>query len=165
MAKLERTSRCTSQNKDYGKCSKISNNIIPNNKIVSEYDHEQHYHKQQTKPWHREEEPRNHETPGRQTKQSNELSLSSSKTKGSINKISNSRFLQKGIDKQDKLKPDCFWTSSQICVSRTCYSDKQFVNSNTENPHFDLSRKRQVIEILEHLPLKLNINHPLQWKK
>ena len=33
-------------------------------------------HKQQTDPWHREEEPQNyHETPGRQTKQSNQLSL------------------------------------------------------------------------------------------
>ena len=33
-------------------------------------------HKLQTNPWHREEEPHNnHETPGRQTKQSNQLSL------------------------------------------------------------------------------------------
>ena len=33
-------------------------------------------HKLQTKPRHREEEPHNnHETPGRQTKQSNQLSL------------------------------------------------------------------------------------------
>ena len=37
-----------------------------------------HIHKQQTTPWHREEEPLNHyETPGRQIKQSNQLSLSS----------------------------------------------------------------------------------------
>ena len=35
-----------------------------------------HNHKLQTNLWHREEEPRNnHETPGRQTKQSNHLSL------------------------------------------------------------------------------------------
>ena len=35
-----------------------------------------HNRKLQTNPWHREEEPRNnHETPGRQTKQSNTLSL------------------------------------------------------------------------------------------
>ena len=34
------------------------------------------YHKPQTTPWHREEEPLNrHETPGRQIKQSNQLSL------------------------------------------------------------------------------------------
>ena len=34
------------------------------------------YHKLQTNPWHREEEPHNnHETPVRQTKQSNQLSL------------------------------------------------------------------------------------------
>ena len=34
------------------------------------------YHKLQTTPWHREEEPLNHhETPGRQIKQSNQLSL------------------------------------------------------------------------------------------
>ena len=35
-----------------------------------------HHHKPQTNPWHREEEPHNHhETHGRQTKQSNQLSL------------------------------------------------------------------------------------------
>ena len=35
-----------------------------------------HNHKTQTTPWHREEEPLNHhETPGRQIKQSNQLSL------------------------------------------------------------------------------------------
>ena len=35
-----------------------------------------HNHKLQTNPWHREEEPHNnHETPGRQTKQSNQPSL------------------------------------------------------------------------------------------
>ena len=35
-----------------------------------------HNHKSQTTPWHREEEPLNHhETPGRQNKQSNQLSL------------------------------------------------------------------------------------------
>ena len=35
-----------------------------------------HNHKPQTKRWHHEEEPHNHhETPGRQTKQSNHLSL------------------------------------------------------------------------------------------
>ena len=35
-----------------------------------------HSHKPQTNQWHREEEPQNnHETPGRHTKQSNQLSL------------------------------------------------------------------------------------------
>ena len=35
-----------------------------------------HNHKPKTNPWHREEEPHNHhETPGRQTKKSNQLSL------------------------------------------------------------------------------------------
>ena len=34
---------------------------------------EYHNHKRRTNPWHHEEEP--HETPGRQTKQSNQLSL------------------------------------------------------------------------------------------
>ena len=35
-----------------------------------------HNHKPKTNPWYREEEPHNHhETPGRQTKQSNQLSL------------------------------------------------------------------------------------------
>ena len=45
-------------------------------KIVSKYDQEIHNHKQQTNPWHHEEEPHNHqETTGRQTKHSNQLSL------------------------------------------------------------------------------------------
>ena len=46
-------------------------------KIVSEYHQEiPHNHKLQTHPWHREEEPQNyHETPGRQTKPSNQLTL------------------------------------------------------------------------------------------
>ena len=45
-------------------------------KIVSEYDQKNTQHKLQTNPWHREEEPHNnHETPGRQTKQINQLSL------------------------------------------------------------------------------------------
>ena len=43
---------------------------------MSEYDQENHNHKPQTIPWHREEEPLNHhEKPGRQIKQSNQLSL------------------------------------------------------------------------------------------
>ena len=47
-----------------------------------------HNHKLQTTPWHREEEPHNnHETPGRQTMQSNQPSLphqDDSKTKMDI---------------------------------------------------------------------------------
>ena len=44
--------------------------------MVSEYDQKYHNHKLQTTPWHREEEPLNHhETPGRQIKQGNQLSL------------------------------------------------------------------------------------------
>ena len=43
--------------------------------IVSEYAQENHTHKLQPNPWHREGEPHNNnETPGRQTKQSNQLS-------------------------------------------------------------------------------------------
>ena len=54
------------QKPHYGKVSKI----------VSEYDQENHNHKPQTNPWHREEEPlNNHETQGGQIKQSNQLSL------------------------------------------------------------------------------------------
>ena len=45
-------------------------------KIVSEYDQEIPDHKLQTTLWHRKKEPLNHhETPGRQIKQSNQLSL------------------------------------------------------------------------------------------
>ena len=44
--------------------------------IVSEYDQEIHNNKPQTNPWHRKKEPHNnHETQGRQTKQSIQLSL------------------------------------------------------------------------------------------
>ena len=40
-----------------------------------------HSHKPQTTPWHRGEEPLNHhETPGRQVKQSSQLSLPHQKT-------------------------------------------------------------------------------------
>ena len=42
-------------------------------------------HKPQTNPWHREEEPHNHhETPGRQTKQSNQLSLRAAGVTGNV---------------------------------------------------------------------------------
>ena len=45
-------------------------------KIVSEYDQEIQQYKPQTSPWHRKEETLNHhETPGRQIKQSKQLSL------------------------------------------------------------------------------------------
>ena len=49
---------------------------IDMNKKVSEYDQEIPQSQTAATPWHREEEPLNHcETPGRQTKQSNQLSL------------------------------------------------------------------------------------------
>ena len=49
-----------------------SNIAIKNSDTIRKY----HNHKLQTNPWHPEEEPHNHhETPGRQTKQSNRLSL------------------------------------------------------------------------------------------
>ena len=45
-------------------------------KIVSEYDQEIPQSQTQTAPWHRGEEPLNHhETPEREIKQSNQLSL------------------------------------------------------------------------------------------
>ena len=50
--------------------------LVQPRKIVSMI-RKYHNHKLQTTPWHREEEPLNHhETPGRQIKQSNQLSLS-----------------------------------------------------------------------------------------
>ena len=46
-------------------------------KIVSENYQEIYNHKLQTNPWHRDEEPHNnYETQGKQTKSSNQLSLS-----------------------------------------------------------------------------------------
>ena len=48
------------------------NNVSQTFSMISKY----HNHKPQTTLWHREEEPLNHhETPGRQIKQSNQLSL------------------------------------------------------------------------------------------
>ena len=45
-------------------------------KIVSEHDQEIPQSQTADNPWHRKEEPLNHrETPGRQIKQSNQLSL------------------------------------------------------------------------------------------
>ena len=50
--------------------------FIFDSKIVSEYDQEIPKSQTADNPWHREEEPPNHhETPGRQIKQSNQLSL------------------------------------------------------------------------------------------
>ena len=50
--------------------------IFGSHEIVSEYDQEIPQSETADKPWHREEEPLNHhETPGRQIKQSNQLSL------------------------------------------------------------------------------------------
>ena len=61
---------------DFKKAFDLVDHQILLSKIVSEYDQESHNHKPQTTPWHREEEPLNHhETPGRQIKQSNQLSL------------------------------------------------------------------------------------------
>ena len=50
--------------------------LILTAKIVSEYDQEIPQSQTADNPWHREEEPLNHhKTPGRQIKQSNQLSL------------------------------------------------------------------------------------------
>ena len=50
--------------------------IRAHSKIVSEYDQEIPQSQTADNPWYREEEPLNHhETPGRQIKQSNQLSL------------------------------------------------------------------------------------------
>ena len=40
---------------------------------------------------------------------------------------------QKGLDKQGRPRPDCFFRSSLVWVFRVCYSDKHFVNSTPEN--------------------------------
>ena len=52
----------------------LKHNLLTIPKIASEYDQE--IPQSQTTMWHREEEPLNHhEAPGRQIKQSNQLSL------------------------------------------------------------------------------------------
>ena len=53
-----------------------SNKKIKTPKIVVNVIRKYHNHKPQTTPWHREDEPlNNHETPGRQIKQSSQLPL------------------------------------------------------------------------------------------
>ena len=60
---------------DYGHFVGDRYDVADELKIVSMI-RKYHNHKLQTTPWHREEEPLNHhETPGRQIKQSNQLSL------------------------------------------------------------------------------------------
>ena len=55
-----------------GGCRGSSESTLVKNSMIRKY----HNHKLQTTPWHREEEPLNHhETPGRQIKLSNQLSL------------------------------------------------------------------------------------------
>ena len=57
-----------------GKFSKATRRCYT--QLLSEYGQEYHNYKLQTNPWHREEElHNNHETSGRQTKQSNQFSL------------------------------------------------------------------------------------------
>ena len=60
---------------------------------------------------------------------------------------------QKVLDKQCRPRSDCFWWSSLIRVFPVCYSDKHFMNSSPEKKHLLEYRKRNVFEILEHLPL------------
>ena len=56
-----------------------------------------HNHKLQTTPWHREEEPLKHgETPGRQIKQSNQLSLPHQDDCNTVSKVI--RLQRSGID-------------------------------------------------------------------
>ena len=65
----EKPRTCTSNNISFVKCL-----IVP--KILSEYDQEIPQSQTADNPWHRKEETLNHhETPGRQTKQSNQLSF------------------------------------------------------------------------------------------
>ena len=41
---------------------------------------------------------------------------------------------QKGLDKQLRLRSDCFWSLTRVFP--VCYSDKHFVNSSPKNQHF-----------------------------
>ena len=60
----------------YGSAKEILEHIFVYAYKIESMIREHHTHKLQTTPWHREEEPHNnHETPGRQTKQSNQPSL------------------------------------------------------------------------------------------
>ena len=78
---------------------------------------------------------------------------------------------QKGLDKKDRPRSDCFWRSSKkgrprsdcfwrsslIRVFPICYSDKKFVNSSSEtvtNILFE-NRKKKMFKILKHLPYTL----------
>ena len=63
-------------NNDIVKLIRYSIRLFADNTKIVSMIKKYHNHKLQTNPLHREEEPRNNqETPGRQTKQSNQLSL------------------------------------------------------------------------------------------
>ena len=55
---------------------------------------------------------------------------------------------KKGLDKQHRLRLDCFQRSSLIRVFPVCYSDKHLVNSSPENPTFYLRTEEKSVQIL-----------------
>ena len=73
----------------------------------------------------------------------------------------------KGLDKKCRPRSDCFWRSSLIRVFPVCYSDKQLVNSSSENQDLFENRKRKVFKFLDHLPYsKTCVKRPLsKWPK
>ena len=69
----------------------------------------------------------------------------------------------KGLDKQVRPRSDCFWRSRLIRVCPVCYSDKQFVNSSPDYHHLVGNRKRNVFEVLEHLPYLKKFNYKIHF--
>ena len=53
---------------------------------------------------------------------------------------------KKGLGKQRRPRSDCFWRSSLIRVFPVCYSDKYFVNSSIDNPHFIWEQKEKSVQ-------------------
>ena len=46
-----------------------------------------------------------------------------------------------------------------------CYSDKHFVNSSLDNPHFIHEQKEKVFNILEHLTLSRQLHLPTKYAR
>ena len=55
---------------------------------------------------------------------------------------------QKGIDKQQRPRSDCFWRSSLIGVFPACYWDNHFVNSSPDSQLFIREQKEKSVKEL-----------------
>ena len=65
---------------------------------------------------------------------------------------------QKSIDKQCRLRSDCFWRSSLIRVFSVCYYDKHFGNSSPDIQHFIWEHRAVANDFIMLKPTKKKIS-------